>query len=121
MTYTEVDFDNLSWHDCNVWRIEFRVGDPEENDWTSDLVLGIDFITAWLCGVDRMCRFMVAPATLVFHDLMDLSIHIDWDKAELAHEASIHRIERELVDPSEIKQRGWHLDRSTTNREIVNP
>jgi hypothetical protein len=107
--YTEADFDNLSWHDCNVWKIEFRVGDPDEGDWTSDLVLGIDFIAAWLCGVNKVCRFRVAPATLVFHDVNDLSIHIDWDKAANAHEASIHQIERELVDLAEIKKRGWGL------------
>jgi hypothetical protein len=49
---SEADFEQMSWDDCHIWRIEFRVGEPEENDWASDLVLGLDFIPKWLCGVD---------------------------------------------------------------------
>lgn len=51
MTHTEADFERLSWHDCHIWGLDFRVGQPDEGDWTSDLVLDIDFIAEWLCGV----------------------------------------------------------------------
>ena len=50
MIYTEADFDCLSWHDCHIWGIELRAGDPDDGDWTSDLVLDIDFIVEWICG-----------------------------------------------------------------------
>ena len=43
MTYTEADFDRLSWHDCHIWGVGLRVGEPDEGDWTSDLVLDLDF------------------------------------------------------------------------------
>lgn len=49
MSYTEADFDVLSWHDCHVWAVEFRAGDPDEGDWTSDLALDIDFIVECCC------------------------------------------------------------------------
>jgi len=111
MTYTEEDFDKLSWHDCIMWGLELRGGDPAEQDWTSDLVLGIDYITAWLCGTNRICHFQVAPAMLVFHDVDDLSIHIDWGYPISTHGASIHQIEREIIDPEVIKKRGWRLNR----------
>lgn len=68
-TYTEANFDQLSWHDCCVHGIDLLTGDPEEGDgdWTNDLALDIDFITEWACGGDASARFQVAPATLVFH------------------------------------------------------
>jgi len=78
MTHTEVDFDRLSWHDCQIWGLEFRAGEPDEGDWSSDLVLDIDFITEWLCGVTGGAQFRVAPATLAFHGVTDPRIGIDW-------------------------------------------
>jgi len=49
-SYTEADFGRLSWHDCHVWRVELRAGDPDEQDWTSDLVLDVDYIVEWPGG-----------------------------------------------------------------------
>ena len=81
MIYTEADFDRLSWHDCHIWGIELRAGDPDDGDWTSDLVLDIDFIVEWICGTGGGGRFRVAPATLVFHGVTDPKIAIDWGRS----------------------------------------
>lgn len=70
------DFDQRCWHDCRIWGIEFRAGDPEQDDWTSDLRLDIDYICQWLCD-SGPCRFLVAPAFLVFHDVVNLMIAIE--------------------------------------------
>ena len=105
MAYTESDFDRLSWHDCHVWRVELRAGDPETNDWTSDLVLDVDFIAEWLCEVGGGARFLVAPAALVFHGVTDLRIDIDWGNSEFRcalHEVSIDRIERTPIPDQKI-------------------
>jgi hypothetical protein len=51
-TFTEADFDRLSWHDCHLRGIRFEAGDPDEGDWTSDLVLDLDFIVEWT-SLDR--------------------------------------------------------------------
>jgi hypothetical protein len=51
MTYTEADFDHLSWHDCHIWGVELRVGDPDDGDWTSELALDLDFIVEWICCI----------------------------------------------------------------------
>ena len=104
-TYTDTDFDNLSWHDCHMWGIRFRCGNPEEDDWTSDLVLDIDFIEDWVCGVDGNCQFRVAPATLVFHDVTDPRIDIRWEPSGYQvsiHEISIGNISRERVKDQQI-------------------
>lgn len=106
---TEQEFEHLSWHDCHVWRLELRVGDPDEGDWTSDLVIGLDFISEWLCGVQGGTTFRVAPATLVFHGVTDARIAIDWGDtgAQVAlHEVSIDRIEREPIRDQKV-----YLDR----------
>ena len=79
MRHTEVDFDDLSWHDCSIWGIELRPGDPDVGDWTSDLSFDIDFIVEWVCAspvADGKVQFRVAPATLVFHGASDLTIAV---------------------------------------------
>lgn len=105
MKYRTSDFGNLSWHDCHIWGIQLRIGDPEQNDWTSDLDLDIDFILEWICGTDGQCQFRVAPANLVFHDVTDLSITIDWGRSGFQvsiHPVSIEAIERSLIDEQKI-------------------
>lgn len=107
--YTETDFEQLSWHDCHIWGLELRAGDPDEGDWTSDLALDIDFIVEWLCGVEGTAQFRVAPASLVFHGVTDLRITIDWGDSGFRvalHEVSIDRIEREPVREQQV-----YLDR----------
>ncbi len=107
--YTESDFDQLSWHDCHIWGFELCAGDADEGDWTSDLVLDIDFIVEWLCGVTAGTQFRVAPAVLVFHGVTDLSIKIDWGDSGFRtalHPVSIDRIEREAVREQKV-----YLDR----------
>ena len=96
-TQTEADFEQMSWHDCNIWRLDFMVGDPDEGDWTNDLVVGIDFIVEWLCGIDGATKFKIAPATLAFHGVTDPKIGIDWGQTGLMHEVSIHQILREPI------------------------
>ena len=106
---TEADFDRLSWHDCHIWAVELRAGDPDEGDWTSDLALDVDYILEWLCGLDNRGQFRVAPATLVFHGVTDLRITIDWGRSGFQyslHELSIDGIERELVRDQKV-----YLDR----------
>jgi hypothetical protein len=104
-TQTEADFEQMSWHDCHIWRLEFQVGEPDEDDWTDDLVIGLDFITQWLCGADRTCSFMIAPASLVFHGVTDLRIAIEWGRSGFQtaiHHVAIDRISRELIHDQKV-------------------
>lgn len=103
--HTEADFESLSWHDCHIWGVELRVGDPEVDDWTSDLVLDVDFITEWICGTDGDAKFRVAPATLAFHGVTDARIGVDWGDSEFRTAlsvASIDRIERDRIEDQKI-------------------
>jgi hypothetical protein len=99
-TYTEADFESMSWHDCPVWGIELRAGDFDEGDWTSDLALKLDFIVEWYCDRDRTCQWRIAPATLVFHGVTDLKIDIAMGNGLFqlsAHEIIISEIRRERI------------------------
>lgn len=75
-TYTNDDFENMSWHDNSVygisWKMEFQ------SNYISDLILDIDYICEWVCTPDKSCRFKVSPADLIYHDITDLKINIDW-------------------------------------------
>jgi hypothetical protein len=105
MNWTEADFDHLSWHDCHIWGLQLRAGDPDEADWTSDLAFDIDFIVEWICGIGGAGQFRVAPATLVFHGVTDPKIQINWGSPSFQaslHPASIDHVERELVRDQKV-------------------
>lgn len=87
-------FEHLSWHDCSLHGIALRIGDPAAGDWTAELVLDLDYITDSVRGPGGT-QFMLAPATLVFHDVRDAKISIDWGNTML-HPVAIDGIEREL-------------------------
>jgi len=102
---TEADFEQMSWHDCHIWGIEFQVGEPDEDDWTDNLVIGLDFITQWQCSTDRRCSFMIAPARLVFHGVTDPRIAIEWGSSGFQtaiHPVSIDRISREVIHDQKV-------------------
>ena len=104
-TYTDAEFDALSWHDCHFFCLDLRVGDPDEGDWTSDLALTLDFIVEWLCVGAGPAQFRVAPATLVFHGVTDLALKIDWGDTgnQVAlHEMSIDRLQREPLPDQKV-------------------
>jgi hypothetical protein len=108
-TYTDAVFDELSWHDCHLVGFAIRAGDADEGDWTSDLVLDLDFIVEWMCGVEGPGQFRIAPATLIFHGVTDLRLHIDWGHSGFQaalHEIAIDRIEREVIHDQKV-----YLDR----------
>jgi len=69
--YTTEDYDNMSWHDNIIHSISI----VDEN-YESNLILGIDFITEWICENNK-CQFLIAPAKLVFHDVKDFQLVIN--------------------------------------------
>src|SRR5690606_33897335 len=76
---TAMDTEDLTfrWHDNVIYGLGFDRGEPDEDDWRSDLRLDIDFIEEWLSGAPGDVQFKVAPATLTFHDVADLAIAVD--------------------------------------------
>lgn len=67
--WTDADFGQMGWHDCNIYKIRL----------TDDLELDIDYILQWnkpdLEGLPF--TFWVAPATLVFKSVQNLTFDFD--------------------------------------------
>ena len=69
--FTTKDYNDISWHDNVIHSISMI-----DENWESDLILGIDYITKWICNNDNTCQFMISPAKLVFHNVESLEINI---------------------------------------------
>jgi hypothetical protein len=84
------------------------------------LLLKIDYITEWLCGTDGHCHFMIAPATLVFHDVSNLSMNMDfgYDAGyRLAPQApDIYDIRRESPPEKDALWFHWTLELRTYSK-----
>jgi hypothetical protein len=106
-SWNESNFDELSWHDNRVHGISICGGQYNEGE----LVLDIDFIVEWLCGVDRTCRFRLAPAVLTFHGVFDLLINLDYASAGAGTVPfSIDHIEREPITfPNGASGARWRI------------
>ena len=101
----ESDFDSWSWHDNIVYGLRIDVGDPARDDWHSDLVLDIDHIVEWVRGTGGGVRFRVAPATLAFHNVTDLSLAVDFGDSGgqvSMNELSIDAITRQRVEDQKV-------------------
>jgi hypothetical protein len=99
-----------------VHGLRWEIGDPERGQWHHRLVLDIDHIVEWLCRqTDGPWQFTVAPATLLFEDVQDLKLSVDWGESGSLqmvnfNHPTIHMIERVPVeDPRSSLQRPcWH-------------
>jgi hypothetical protein len=114
---TEADFDRISWHDCHIWGIELRSGDPAENDWTSDLVLWLDYIVEWVCPPGTPATFRVAPAELVFHGVTDPRIAIESDHT--GSQVALHPWSIDGIRRLPIRDQRVYLDRPYYRWSIV--
>ena len=106
-TWTAADFDDLSWHDDHVHALRIIEGEHG----SGELVLDLDHIVEWLEPSDGQCRFLLAPATLTFHDITDLRITIDYASPTAAiAPMSIGEIAREpLVYPNGHRTFRWRV------------
>jgi hypothetical protein len=112
------EFESLSWHDCHIWGLGLRVGSPDEDDWTCDLVLDIDFIVEWICGTSGGAQFRVAPATLTFHHVTDARIAIDW--GDTGGQVSMHLISIDRIERTVAVGQKVHFDRAYYRWSIHN-
>lgn len=109
LIFSDDDFDRLSFHDCHLWGIGFQAGDADANDWTSDLVLDIDYIAEWVCGVGGGAQFRVAPASLVFHGVTELQMRIDWGYH--GHQVALSPVSIDRIERERVREQKVYLDR----------
>ncbi len=100
MTANDTAADETSWHDNLIYGLHLEAPDPDSGNWQSNLLLDIDHIVEWVCGTDGSIKFLVAPATLAFHDVTGLCIDIDYGRSgrrECINAMSIASISKERV------------------------
>lgn len=113
--WTERDFEELSWHDNHVYGLSIRDGAHG----AGRLVLDLDYITEWRCGLDKRCTFMLAPAELRFEEVTDLQVGIDYRGISMGP-LSIGEIRREVIAQVEGFGRSrWRITFNFPESEIV--
>lgn len=67
--FTEKDFDKMCWHDCTIYKVRLA----------EDLEMDIDYIVEWIePEADGFpFSFWVAPATLVFSKVQNVTFEFD--------------------------------------------
>ena len=97
--WTEADFDQMGWHDVQVYAVAFLPN-------TFELMLDIDYILEWIHPApnETYFKFWVAPATLVFGNVYEVEMGLDEPDFEL------DAIERK--EPREPKN-AQHIGRDT--------
>lgn len=101
------DFEKIQWHDNAIHG--FRI---LEGETSGELVLDIDFITEWLPPTKGAYGFRVAPSDLVFHEVSDLVVSINYAAASAAVQPmTIREIHREVVTyPNGYSSFAWKVE-----------
>lgn len=75
--WTQDDFDDMGWHDANIYGMIIEKG---EEPWQGNLIFDIDYIFEWIHPVppQEYFSFWVAPCTLMFKEVYDVKIDIDY-------------------------------------------
>lgn len=73
--YKTSDFENVSWHDNFLHGISWK---QELKSNIDELILDIDYICEWICEKGKNFTFKISPADLIFYDITDLKININW-------------------------------------------
>ncbi len=94
--WTENDFELMGWHDSLIYGLAFLTENEESQ---SDMLFDIDYIFEWINPVPpaKHFTFQVAPCTLIFKNISDLTIDIETGR--------LWQIELEIADLNrEIKE-----------------
>lgn len=70
------EFEKMHWHDNAIHSFQILEGDI-----SGDLVFDIDYIIDWSPTLHNHFNFKIAPSNLIFHEVTDLIISINYAKA----------------------------------------
>jgi len=106
--WTSEDFNDLTWHDNHIHG--FRVIEGVHG--TGELLIDIDFILEWLGADDSgNFRFQIAPADLIFHDVSNLTVSLDYASISAAMGPfSIDGIKKHIEKRERYDATVWTID-----------
>ena len=94
-SWSTEDFDRMSWHDVHVHG--FRIVENDGETGTAELFLDLDYILEWR-QLEEGFEFVVAQATLQFHQVFGLKLLLDYLTPTAGMSAfSLAGIQREQV------------------------
>lgn len=104
-------FEDLGWHDNAIHAFRIAEGD---DGCSGQLTLDIDYIVKWISPIDEGGRFsfVVSPADLVFHEVTDLVISIDYASCSASLQPMmIGEIQREVFTyPNGYSSFSWKIE-----------
>ena len=118
---TDAVFSATSWHDNFIYSIHF-----DAHQFESHLRLEIDHIVKWIQPDPRHYKFWISPARLIFHNVTDLAIRIDFERSgyqQSIHQLSINGISRQRVSDQKIcleqPYYAWTIETNWPDGEIT--
>jgi hypothetical protein len=115
--WTTEHFEEMSWHDNHVHGVAITAGEHG----TGELILDLDYILDWLPPIEDRYSFRVAPATLTFHSVSDLTLGLNYGSVGAALSPfSLQSIGREAhVFPNGYSTFRWRLAINWPEGEIT--
>ena len=114
-SWTDRDFDRLSWHDNHVHGLSISEGQYGSGELTLDL----DFILEWSKSESGTVQFIIAPASLTFHEVTDLKLALDYPSVSAAiGPFSIAGIERRFETRERYTATLWTISINWPKGEI---
>ncbi|TFH24223.1 MAG: hypothetical protein E4H03_04175 [Myxococcales bacterium] len=105
-SWTDRDFDRLSWHDNHVHGLSVSEGQYG----SGELALDLDFILEWTKCDSGHVQFRIAPATLTFHEVTNLKLALDYLSVSASMcPFSIAGIERRLETRDRYTATQWTI------------
>jgi hypothetical protein len=105
-TWSDHQFDEMSWHDNHVHAL--RVVEGEHG--AGDLVLDLDYILEWVKCEGDSCEFRIVPAILTFKGVTNLRVSLDYATPTAAlGPFSINTIERRTERRERYNAQLWKI------------
>jgi len=103
--WTHADFDEMGWHDATIHA--FAIDQDQ-----FELMFDLDYIVEWVRPEDEggYFSFWVAPATLVFEGVQDVSIEIAFPHIRHIDVFDLHREPAGKPDKKGVQDWAWRLE-----------
>jgi hypothetical protein len=111
--WSEVNFSEMSWHDCLIHGLEF----DQDGDYQNDLIFDLDYIIEWIEDGKGSFRFSVAPVLLRFQNVDRLHIQT---LLHFKEAFQIHSIDRITKKDKGFENHHWIIKIQTYMENISN-
>jgi len=113
--WTDADFPIMGWHDAPAYGMLFQ---SDVSALSNQLLFDLDYILQWIDPTppDKNFSFWIAPATLIFKDVINLHIDINQEPPNIFdfEIMDIHRLE-EFTYPNGGIYWKWQIELSNGN------